>query len=476
MDILVTRGDNMRKVELRMNELKKYEIIKELVDHNGNKNRASMKLNLSIRQINRLIVIYKEKGKSGFIHGNRGKCPIKTLDKSISEYIILLYKTKYQGFNFRHFVEYLCKEENIKVSYDFVYKHLTSIGILSPKARKKTKKEFKKQQLLKEKKINLDMSDEQIQTIVNHEVALEDSHPRGEKPKNFGEIIEQDGSIHLWFGDKKSCLHLAIDKATSTIVGAWFDNEETLNGYYHVLYQILVNYGIPYKFLTDNRTVFNYMSLNPDKRTSEKDVLTQYGYACKQLGIELKTTSVSQAKGLIERTNGTFQGRLVNELSLNGINTIEEANKYLIDVFIPKFNKNFSLNYKKFPSVFETSPNLEKINYTLAILTPRKIDNGNSIKFKGKYYQPYLDNQIKCFIPKTECLVIRAFNGELLVTIDEKVYELKELSRNERFSKEFDEVPKIKEIKKYIPPMTHPWKLSSFKKQMKKAHMDHIYA
>ena len=66
-----------------------------------------------------------------------------------------------------------------------------------------------------------------------------------------------------------------------------------------------------------------------DKRTSDKDVLTQYGYACKQLGIELKTTSVSQAKGLIERTNGTFQGRLVNELKLNGITTIEEANEYL---------------------------------------------------------------------------------------------------------------------------------------------------
>lgn len=138
----------------------------------------------------------------------------------------------------------------------------------------------------REKKINPVMSDEQINSIVNHEVALEDSHPRGEKPKYFGEVIEQDGSIHLWFGNTKTCLHLAIDKATSTIVGAYFDKQETLNGYYHVLHQILTNYGIPYKFLTDNRTVFNYMSLNPDKRTSEKDVLTQYGYACKQLGVE----------------------------------------------------------------------------------------------------------------------------------------------------------------------------------------------
>lgn len=466
----------MKEVKLRMKEQEKYEVIKELVDHKGNKNRASKKLGISRRQIDRLIIVYKEKGKSGFVHGNRSKKPANSLDMSISEDIILLYKNKYQDWNFNHFKEFLEKDENIDVSYDFIYKTLTKEGILSPKARKKTKREYAKQKLLKEKKINLAMSDEQIESFVSHEIALEDSHPRGEKPKYFGEIIEQDGSIHVWFGDIKTCLHLAIDKATSTIVGAWFDKQETLNGYYHVLYQILTNYGIPYKFLTDNRTVFNYMSLNLDKRTSDKDVLTQYGYACKQLGIELETTSVSQAKGLIERTNGTFQGRLVNELKLHGITTIEEANKYLIDVFVPYFNQRFAMNYRNFESVFDESPNEEKINYTLAVLTPRKIDNGNSIKYQNKYYQPYLNNELKCFSPKTECLVIKAYNGDLLVTIDEQVLELKELERNERFSKEFDEVLEIKEKKKYIPPMTHPWKLASFKKQLQKAHTSHVYA
>ena len=459
-----------------MKEKEKYEVIKELVDHNGNKKRAELKLNLSRRQVNRLINIYKEKGKSGFVHGNRDKKPIKTLDKSISEDIILLYTNKYQGRNFNHFKDFLEKEENIYVSYKFIYITLTNAGFLSPKARRKTKRKFIKQQLLKEKKINNGMSNEQVEVIINHEIGLEDSHPRGEKPKNFGEIIEQDGSIHLWFGDKKSCLHLVIDKATNTIVGGYFDWQETLNGYYHVFHHILTNYGIPYKFLTDNRTIFNYMSLNPDKRTSEKDVLTQYGYACKGLGIDLKTTSVSQAKGLIERTNGTFQGRLVNELKLYGINTIKAANDYLINVFIPEFNKKFAMDYKKFPSVFEESPAEEKINYTLAILTPRKIDNGNAIKYKNKYYQPYLDDKLKCFIPKTECLVIKAYNGDLLVIIDEKVYELKELSRNERFSKEFEEVPEVKEKKKYIPPMSHPWKVASFKRQMQRAHRNHVYA
>ena len=466
----------MRKVNLRMKEQNKYEIIKELVDHNGNKNRAKEKLGLSIRQINRLIKIYKEKGKSGFMHGNRSKKPANSLDKSISESIILLYRNKYQGFNFKHFQEYLESDENIKVSYTCVYKTLMNAGISSPRVRKATKRRLAKERLEKEKKLE-NKTEEEIEIIVNHEVALEDSHPRGEKPKYFGEITEMDGSIHLWFGEKKACLHLAADKATNTIVGAYFDWQETLNGYYTVFNQILVNYGIPAKFLTDNRTVFNYQLLNEDKRTSDKDVLTQFGYACKQLGVDLQTTSVSQAKGLIERDNGTFQDRLVNEFKLNNITTIEKANEYLINVFVPKFNAKFALDYKKFDSVYETSPSTEKINYTLAILTPRKIDNGNAIKYKNQYYQPYEKEQLRCFRPKTECLVIKAFDGELFVTIDEKIYELRKLESHKKYSEEFDDVPEPKkEKKKYIPQMTHPWKLSAFKEQMQMAHEQRKYA
>lgn len=204
--------------------------------------------------------------------------------------------------------------------------------------------------------------------------------------------------------------------------------------------------------------------------------MTQYGYACKQLGIDLETFSVSQAKGLIERTNGTFQGRLVQELRLENITTIEEANKYLTEVFVPEFNKEFALDYKKFPTIFEACPSEEKINYTLAVLSPRKIDNGNSIKYKNKYYQPYIDNDLKRFAPKTECLVIKAFNGDLLVAIDEQVLELNELSRNERFSNNFDEIVEKVEKIKYIHTMSHPWKVNGFKKQMQRSHYYHKYA
>ena len=80
-------------------------------------------------------------------------------------------------------------------------------------------------------------------------------------------------------------------------------------------------------------------------------------------------------------------------------------------------------------------------------------------------------------MPKTECLVIRAYNGDLLVTIDEKVYELKELERNKKVSLEFDteNTLVVNEKKKHIPPITHPWKIEYFKKQLRKAHTQHVY-
>ena len=89
-----------------------YERIKEYIDHDGNKSRIALQLNLSRRQVDRLIIKYKEKGKSAFIHGNHSKTPVNALDKSIYLDIILLYKNKYYDFNFNHFKEYLEEEKN----------------------------------------------------------------------------------------------------------------------------------------------------------------------------------------------------------------------------------------------------------------------------------------------------------------------------------------------------------------------------
>ncbi len=474
----------MRKVELRMNEQEKYDVIKNLVEKNGNKNRAAKKLGITRRQIDRLIVTYKEKGKEGFIHGNRNKKPANSIPDQVSNDIVLLYENKYNiinddydaEVNFAHYTELLKREENIKVSYSKVYNTLTKAGISSPKIQKRTKRKRAIEKAKLDKK-NKNKTDEEITELVNHQIALEDSHPRKERSKYFGELIEMDASSLTWFGGITTHLHLAIDDATGRIMGGYFDRQETLNGYYNVEFQILSNYGIPYGYLTDNRTVFNYES-SKTKR-AEKDVLTQFGYACKQLGIELQTTSIPQEKSRIERLNETVQSRLPVEFKIKGISTIAEANQYLIETFIPMFNDKFSLPISSVKSVFETAPSIDKINQTLAVLAPRKIDNGNSIKFKNTYYQPYKNDKMICFQPKTECLVIHTFDDQLLVSIDEEVYELRELKLRKEVSQNIDieeEKKESKEKKKYIPPMTHPWKVEMFKKQQRQAHLKHQYS
>ena len=467
----------MKKVNLSMEEEKKFEIISNLVYNKGNKKAAALKLGISVRQVDRLVQIFLKKGKEGFIHGNRGRTPKKAYDDSFRLKIINLYKDKYYNCNFSHFKDLLESRENISVSYNFIYKTLTKESIYSPRIRKTTRRKLKKKELLL-KKENKNKSEKDIEVMVSHLLSLEDAHPRQERPKNFGELIEMDGSIHNWFGTEKCCLHLAIDKCTGTIVGAYFQKQETLYGYYTIFKQILQKYGIPAQFKTDNRTVFNYESLSKEKRTPDKDVLTQFGYACKTLGTDLITTSVSQAKGSIERANQTFQDRLVNELKIENITDMNKANSYLVNKFIPDFNKRFAENFKKYPSVFEKSPAKEKINYTLAILSTRKIDNGNSIKFKNKYYQPVNKNsKLQCFKSGTECLVIEAFDGTLLATIDNNIYSLKEVKKHKTVSVEFDKISKEEQIQKtYIPTMTHLWQVKAFKEQLENAHKHHTYA
>ena len=130
----------MRKVELRMNEQLKYETIKELVDHHGNKRRAALKLNLSIRQVNRLINVYKAKGKAGFVHGNRNRRPANSLPQELGRKIIALYEDDYQGFNFKHFTEKLNEVEGIAVSYKTVYSSSQLVDSTHPRNIKPQRK------------------------------------------------------------------------------------------------------------------------------------------------------------------------------------------------------------------------------------------------------------------------------------------------------------------------------------------------
>ena len=135
----------MRKVVLTLKEKQKYDVIKKLVETNGNKERARIKLGLkSIRQVNRLIAGYKEYGKEFFIHGNRGRKPKHALTDELKDEIETLYTSKYFDCTYTQFTEYLADRENIFLSIPEVGQILRDRHILSPRARKLTRKNLKK--------------------------------------------------------------------------------------------------------------------------------------------------------------------------------------------------------------------------------------------------------------------------------------------------------------------------------------------
>ena len=450
----------MRKVELSLKEKQKYEIIKKLVETNGNKERARIKLSLkSIRQVNRLIAGYKEYGKEFFVHGNRGRKPKHALSSEFKDEIETLYTSKYFDCTYTQFAEYLAEKENIFLSVPEVGQILREKYILSPRSRKVTKKNIKKKLLAEKEKAKSKKEKSKIQSNI---VAVEDAHPRQPRCIYFGEEIQTDACIHLWFGNTKTALHAAIDDSTGHVVAAYFDKQETLNGYYNIYYQILTNYGIPYLFKTDKRTVFEY---NKKGTTLDEDnTFTQFAYACHQLGTNIETSSVPEFKPRIERLFESFQLRLIPELRLANITTIEEANAFL-PTFLDKYNSKFALCIDNTKSVFEKQPNLQKINLTLAVLSRRVVDTGHSICFKKNFYRPVNSVGTPIYFGKgTKCMVIEAFDKKLYATVEDSIFALEKIPKVQSQSINFDEILPVEQKKIYIPKMIHPWKRQSFEK------------
>lgn len=451
----------MRKVKLRMNELEKYKVIKKLVETNGNKQRAALTLELSIRQINRLIAGYKAYGKAFFIHGNRGRKPAHALTFEEKQEIADIYNSKYFDCTYTNFTEYLNENENIQISIDEVRNILKENYILSPKSHKSTKRAMKRELEQKLKKAKTKKEQENLQRNI---VDISEAHSRQPRCIYFGEEVQMDASEHIWFGNVKTHLHAAIDDSTGHVLGAYFDKQETLNGYYHVTAQILENYGIPALIKADRRTVFEYKKKGII--SDENDTFTQYSYAAKQLGIKIDTSSVPEFKARIERLFGTLQNRLNVALRLENITTIEAANAFL-PKFLAKYNAQFALPIDNTKNVFEKQISKEKINLTLAVLTRRVVDSGHCIQFKHKYYK-FVNSQGSQihFARHTKCMVIEAFDKSLFATVDEEIYALKEIPKFQESSQIFD-TPKAVNTEPeyiYIPKMIHPWKGKSFEK------------
>lgn len=449
----------MRKVELTLKENQKYLIIKKLVETNGNKQRAAVKLGITVRQINRLIAGYNEFGKEFFIHGNRGRKPVHALSEEDKNHIEDLYTTKYFDCTYTLFTELLSEKENINLSIAEVGQILRERYLLSPRARRITKKNTKKLLLAQKEKAK---TKKEIANIQKNIVALEDAHPRQPRCIYFGEEVQTDACIHLWFGKTKTALHAAIDDSSGQVLAAYFDTQETLNGYYNIYYQILTKYGIPYLFKTDKRTVFKYK--RKGTTLDEDNTFTQFAYACSQLGTHIETSSTPEFKPRIERLFQTLQNRLTVALRLANVTSIEEANNFL-PAFLDEYNSKFALCIDNIKSVFEKQPSEQKINLTLAVLSRRVVDTGHSISFRKKYYRFVNSHGTPIFYGKgTKCMVLEAFDKTLYATVESSIFALEEIPEVQAKSVNFDEVlpPEPKRI--YIPKMIHPWKRATFEK------------
>lgn len=453
----------MRKVELTVNEEVKYNAVKMFVDNKSkNYKNLAVKLGCSLKTAYNLVKKYTEKGKEGFIHGNNNKLSTRAISDEIKNKIIDIYQRICYDANFNHFKIILKRDYDIDVSYNFLYTLLSGIEIYSPKCQRKTRR-IRNQKIKEKQQNNVALTKEEKAIVADHLLDDVDAHPRKERAKYFGELVQMDASQHVWFGNHKTYLHAAIDDCTGNILGLYFDYQETLNGYYHITKQILSNHGIPAQFLTDNRTVFNYKK--EKHPTEEKDTFTQFGFACHRLGIALYTSSIPEVKARVERLFQTLQSRLVVELRLKGIVAIEQANEFAKS-YLNEFNLEFALPYNHTISAFEKQINYDLINETLAIVSKRIVDNGSTIKYQNKYYKFYniFGDQMN-IKPKTKCLVVKKFDGDLIAIIDGFSYILEEFQSHKKTS--ILEPYAKKEKKVYRPPLSHPFKKQSYDNYLK---------
>ena len=446
---------------LNEQEKNKFAIIKKLENGEITRKEAADELKISLRQVDRLRIKYRNYGEKGFIHKNKGKIPVNKLNKNLIDELENLYLEKHFDFIFEHFYE-----EHVfgkyDISYDTMLKAFTKDDIISPLAHRKTIKSYKDKMKEVIKENNSNIKEEKVELFKSRIIETEKAHPR--RSSNlyaFGQEVQMDACNKMWFGGISSFLHLTVDKATKKVLFGWFEYEEITRGYFVLLFNIIINYGIPAKIKADNRSTF---SANNAKNKEKKVFMTQFGKVCERLDIVLHTISVSTAKANVERENKTFKDRLIAELRYEGITDIDEANKYLNEVFIPKMNERFSYAIDKKTSLMrENTYTEEELKLIVSERKDKIIDNASCISYNKKYYIPIdLDTgEVTNFQKGTKCILIIDYDGEYFAEIENKYYKMLKLENRDSIMKK-ESVVKAgkKEHHIVIPPANHPWRKS----------------
>ena len=330
-------------------ELEKLFVLQQVKGRVLSQIEGAERLNLSCRQVRRLLKRFDNEGPSGIKRrpsgGNRSH------SKDFKTSVISIVRNKYSDFGPTFASEKLSEEDDLKVNKETLRHWMIDEGLWKGKSRKS--------------------------------VSL---HQTRQRRSRFGDLVQIDGSHHDWFEGRrpKCCLLVFIDDATSSILAMRFEESETSMGYFRTIKSHLQSYGRPLAYYSDRHSIFRITRKNGTDGLYQD---TQAHRALKELKIELICAYSSQAKGRVERANLTLQDRLIKEMRLKNISTIEEANAYLPE-FIKKHNMKFAVKADSPVDYHRPVQQSNKaINHILSEHHTRRLSKTLEFSFKASTYQ-----------------------------------------------------------------------------------------
>lgn len=420
MDTLIT---------VSQKESSRYDIIQKTIRKELKGTEAAQMLNLTTRHIRRLKKKVDERGLKGLVHAGRGKPSKRKLPEKETDKIKKLLHKHYPDFGPTFAAEKL--EELHKIKRD--PKTIRAIMIEEQlwKPRKKKKQEYR--------------SWRQRRTA-------------------FGELEQYDGSYEYWFEDRgpKCCLLAAIDDATSKITYAKFDEHEGVEPTFNFWQEYFEKHGKPHEIYVDK---FSTYSMNSKTAKENPDTLTQFQRAMTQMNVGVINANSSQAKGRVERLFETLQDRLIKELRLNKISTIEKANEFLLSTFIPKFNAKFSVIPKSDANLHKKVTKFEKGIFPSIFCRhcERTIRNDYTVSYKNLWYQLEETQSVAMFTGEI-LTVEEGFNGIVKFRLRGKYLNYKKLpERPIKVSQKSVPWVLAKPLPT-VPAKDHPWRSRQFAK------------
>ena len=372
-------------VTMSKKELSRYTALEQVLEKRMKQVKAAEMLGISERHFRRLIKAYKEQGAAGLLSKKRGKPSNRRLPEKLKSKTLNLMKTKYEGFGPTLGSEKLKENEEITISKETLRQWMIEEGLWKDRKLKKPK-----------------------------------LHQRRNRRAREGELIQMDGSPHDWFERRrdKCCLLGFIDDATSKIKHLRFEEVESTKGYLKSFKEYIEKHGKPISCYSDRHSIFRIT--RKEDGYIQKNI-TQLGRALKELDIELICANSPQAKGRIERLFNTLQDRLVKELRLKKITSLEEANKYLPQ-YIEKHNKQFAIEAEQEENAHRKAE--EKLGEILCWKTEKTITKNLEICHEGKILQ--IQEEPTRTMQKSKATVIETLDGEIKI-----IYKGKELKYRE---------------------------------------------